>query len=1388
MVIKKILFSCCCIFFWLPVAFAQQDINFTSLTTKEGLSSNSINAILKDRYGLMWFATEDGLNKFDGTNFTVYRHKAGDLKSLQANYILALHEDKDGNLWVGTSGGSLSLYDRKNDAFINFSSNNGTSLIDNSVIRGLCSDSYGRIWIAHFNGVNIFDPQSKKISQVYLTPGKPFTKASICVLQDNQHQMWIGTTEGLYLYSESNPYLKYFSHNSNDLTSISGNTIHAIIEDKKRNLWIGTDSGLSMLQHNSNSFTNYKYDEANPNSLTNNGVNALAVDEENKLWIGTANGLNIFNIGTEKNIQIKFDARKGHGISAKALTSLYIDQEGICWIGTYRAGINKYDKDLNLFNLVKSNPFDQFGLPGSIVSSFAETENGNVYVGTDDGGLCRFDIKTNSFSQVEIRSRLQNSKNRLVVLALATTRNKQLLVGTFSDGLFIMNTTTGKYQQLVKGNGTDDLNSNDIFCIKEDRQGNRWIGTNGDGINVLNKDNKVIVRYTLNPKAPNDVKMPANGYIRDIVEDRHGDFWIATFGGGVIFFEPISGKFTVYTNANSKLPNDKVVSILEDRHGDMWMGTIGEGLGLLNKKTHQFTAISESNGLQNNTVCKILEDQKGIIWISTNKGLSSIDPGTKKINNYSYHNGIQRSNFVSRSGVKTSNGYLFFGGLEGFNYFNPENLKKNNIAPTVLITDLKISNKSVLSSEDGPIKENISIAKRIDLNYKQNFALSFVGLNYTTPDQNNYAYKLEGFDKDWNYVGVSNTAAYTNLDPGEYVFYVKASNSNGVWDTRATSVKIYVHPPFWRTVYAYTLYVLLVIGLLIYIRYKGIQKIKRKYLLEQAKFHAEQERKEAERMHELDQLKLKFLTNLSHEFRTPISLILGPVDNLLLQEKKEPLQVQLNMIKRNGKRLLNLVNQLLDFRKMEEQELKLLTKKGELISFIKDVFDSFLDLSERKKIEFVFTTSIEKFYTDFDHDKIERILFNLLSNAFKFTLEGGIINFDIEKESGSSDSTITWISIRVKDSGIGIPDDKKEAIFERFFQNATAASILNQGSGIGLSITKEFVKMHGGIIDVESEVGNGSTFIVQLPFIALTAADQITALPEVVSTNEVNTEEFPWGAEDIKEEPEIDDRSKKPSILLVEDNDDFRFYLKENLRLHYKVLEATNGIEGWQKALSAHPKLIVSDISMPNMDGIQLCKKIKADKRTNHIPVILLTAFTGENEQIKGLKTGANDYITKPFNFEILNAKIKNLLVLNDTLKSTYTRQVDILTPDVEVESSSDKLLQKIVLHIEENITDTQLSVETLSRHVGMSRSSLYSKLLELTGQTPVEFIRSVKLDKAALLLEKSDMNVAEIAYTVGFSTPNYFAKSFKAKFNILPSEYMTKMRKPGKDNTQGNT
>lgn len=1345
-------------------------INFTSLAAKDGLVSNSVNCIIKDHYGFMWFATDDGLNKFDGTNFTVYRHSQGDSSSLRANEVLVLHEDKAGNLWVGTSGGGLSLYDRKKDLFIHFPVDANTpQLPPNAVIMDICSDTSGKVWIAQFENLFLLDPATRRISKINLNTGtdsQEATKTLGAVFVDRQQKIWIGTSVGLYRYTPATGALKRILNNT-PKSSPPDNDVKEISEDKSGQIWIGTATGVCTLQPDNTAFTPY-LPLSGVAAGNNQQISCIRPDQDSLLWIATQGGLVVHNIHTKTTHRYLPDAENIYSLTSAEIKCVYIDQQGIYWLGTFRGGINKYDKNLNLFNFKPGTVFHENSRKSSIVSAFAENSEGNVLVGTDGAGIFEFNRKTEKIRPFHIPLPIKD--NNVSIMALHYSREQKLYIGTYALGLLIMNGANGGYTHVVNGPGPDNLNCNDIFCIKEDSKGNIWVGTNGGGVNIL-KNEKVITRYSPHPRPgfPNEEKLPFNGYIRTIEEDQEGNIWVGSHGGGIGVYHRATNQWNVYIQSNSNLPNDKIEVILRDSHGNIWVGTYGGGLSLFDKKNQTFINFSEKDGLQNTTIYQILEDKEGALWLSTNTGISSFDFASKKFRNYTHANGAQNNNFVHTSGIRLSDGDLIFGGLEGFNYFNPSALTINKNVPVVLLTDLKVANKSVIPGDDSPIKDHISVAPDIRLAYKQNFVLSFVALNYTIPRKNSYAYKLEGFDKDWNYTGAVNTAAYTNLDPGVYTFHVKACNNDGIWSTTDTSIKIYVQPPFWRTTYAYLFYLSVICFLLLYSRYLGITRIRKKFLLEQ-------ERQETKRIRELDRLKIKFLTNLSHDFRTPISLIIGPVEQLITEENSATRLAKLNMISRNARRLLNLVNQLLDFRKMEQHELKLQLAKGELVSFIREVTESFRDFAERKKIHFAFNSVPATLYVFFDPDKMERILFNLLSNAFKFTQEEDAIIVELQLLEKSTTPDQQWIHITVKDSGIGIPKDKKEKVFERFFQTNTATDLLHQGTGIGLSITREFVKMHGGSIEVESDTGQGATFSIQLPLkIAMHDTPPVNVSCQEVAEHTLETTALQEAAGLPDEAPDAVERS---AILLVEDNEDFRFYLKDNLRNSYKVLEATNGKEGWQKALALHPQLIVSDVTMPKMDGISLLQKLKTDKRTSHIPVILLTALTNEKQQLSGLETGADDYLIKPFNFEILHAKIRNLLHLNHTLKNTYTKQIKLLAPEIEKESTDEKLLTRIVCHLEEKLTDSQLSVESLSKEVGMSRSSLYNKLLELTGQTPVEYIRSYRLEKAMALMQKSDMTIAEIAYQVGFSTPNYFAKSFKNKYNLLPSEFIARLKK----------
>ena len=1357
-IIHRFACSLVMLFTALPLAWAQRsEPKFTSITSMDGLSSNTVTAILKDHYGLMWFATDDGLNKFDGTDVTIYRHNKKDSTSLKSSDIASLHQDRAGRIWVGTIEGGLNLYDRRKDAFVSIPSPHS--------VTSISSDAAGKLWVGTTNGLLNVDAKSYQTSTFSSIPNIPDEISKGLILSiaiDRKQRVWVGSRNGLFRIDptvKDNEYINYLQSIPDEAGS---RTVKSIIEDSGGNVWVGTYNGVLKLDSNGKIVQHFKYESGNKNSLSSNMVFAITLENDHTIWICTDSGLNILDTRSGTIQRYSPDARTEFSLTNKSVRSILIDNQGICWLGTYKGGVNKYDKNLAIFGLKRSDTNDPFGLSAPFVTSFAESSSGALYVGTDGGGLNLYDRDKNLFKKFLINPQNKNAASGLAILTLELTSDHALWIGTFQDGLIQFNPKTGQYTQFLRGKDSSSLSSNEIFCLQKDRSGKLWIGTNGGGVHLFDPITKRFERYfDLSIPASQRI-IPLNGYIRDILQDSQGKLWIASHGTGVAVYDPVNRKSVLLDKQSSNLPGNIVSSMIEDKNGDIWVGTFGEGLARFDRRSKKFISYGEKEGLASNVINKILEDAQGRIWVSTNQGISFFDINSKKFTNFSSYNGIQNKTFVLGSGIRTSDNLLFFGGIAGFNYIDTRSLPNSkNIAP-IILKDLRIGNKSITPADSIFIDADISVAKTINLDYKQNFSLGYAALNYTNPKQIHYRHRLVGMQPDWNETGLNNFASYTNLSPGNYLFEVQASSDGINWSPVTTSIAIHVKPPFYLTIYAYIFYLLTPLAIVFAMRRRGIKKL-------QKEFKEKQKQAEAEQAKELDSQKIKFLTNLSHELRTPISLILAPTENLLVKTKATDLNQPVLAIKRNAKRLLNLVDQLLDIKNMQHQEVKLNPQTRDAISFIKDTCEQFSDLSFRKGIQFKIESELTQLHMDFDPEKLERILFNLLSNAFKFTPKGGEVKLEISQQDAQHNPS--WLFVSITDTGIGIIESNHEKIFERFFQDDTDMSVLNQGSGIGLSIVREFVQLHQGTITVKSQPGMGSSFTVQLPVFIKTVPLSEQPAPESLPILSSDADTAP----SKKEKPNHEDPS---SVLIIEDNEEFRHYLKESLMPFYHVIEANNGKEGWQKTLGYHPELIVSDIAMPEMDGITLSQKIKADKRTKHIPIILLTASTGEQQQLEGLNSGANDYLTKPFNFDILNAKINNLILLNRLLKGVYSRHIKIAEQPEQIVSSQEKLLKDMLSYIEQNLHTSQLSVENLSKHVGMSRGTLYNKVLEMSGQTPIEFIRSIKLEKAALLLENSDFSISQISYMTGFTAPNYFAKSFKAKFNMLPTEYKSKKRK----------
>ncbi len=1365
----------CLILICLPhISLSQHNLNLTSITVKEGLSSNTVNAIIKDHNGLMWLGTTNGLSKYDGSNFTIYRHQQGDKNSLPSNEILTLFVDHTGKLWVGTAGGGLCYYDQKLDRFEQYRGDGRWKELPTISARAIKEDQDGNLWIGTYGDLRMFDLKTGRSTRLPMNFPKMSdagTFVVISLLQDSRHNMWVGTNNGAYLYNRNQRKFTRFAHNQADPTSLSNNIIKSIAEDSKGGIWLGTFDGLNK-QVSPGKFVAYKA-TGGKNSLSNNAVFSLSASKDGSLWIGTEDGVTIFDLQTAQFKQLKPDPRNIFSLKSKSIRSFFIDPEGIYWVGTFGGGVSKYNEHLPLFNLKQSNPFDPFGLAAPFVTSFADYKNGNIFVGTDGGGLELFNSNTGLFTPYKLISKFDGAAVA-TILSTHIDRKGKLWAGTYHHGVFCIDPREKKIDQFTNDGVSKGPGRNDITSITEDKQGRLWLGTLGYGIDIYDPVTQAFSKLNRNTSVGFKSNLPLNDFIATMVTAANtGNVWIGSSGTGIALYRPADGSIIHYTKANSGLADDVVSTFLITKDGTLWVGT-NDGISYFDQKTNRFLSFKESEGLTNGFIKSIVEDDSGLLWISTDRGIGSFDRTKKTFRNFTAENGVQQGSFLPGAAIKTTNGDLYFGGQDGFNYFNPVKLPPPSLPGNVIFSGLKVNNVSIVPASNAPIREQIGNTKEITLKYGENFSINYVAVDYTSAKQNLYAYKLSGFDKGWNFVNKARTANYTNLDPGSYTFQVMASKNENIWNNASSQIKVIVLPPFWRTVYAYVFYLLATISILLLIRRQGIRKLRNEFEATQEKSLAKQlierERLEAEQLHELDQVKIKILTDLSHEFRTPISLILAPVDRLLNRGFEGEDFGQLKMINRNAKRLLNLVNELLDFRKMEERELKLNLSPGDIVRFIIECAESFRDIADNKRITLNIESTEKVWTTQFDGDKMERVVFNLLSNAFKFTPSGGCVTIKIN--ICKADIPQPTLSLTVSDTGIGVAENDVVKIFDRFYQSGQKSSIMNQGTGIGLSITKEFVELHGGNIYAKSTRDKGSDFIITLP---LLPAIEFAEEPELDLAQSDNP-----AYETIEALP-LDDftegASNMATVLLVEDNDEFRYYLANHLKQYFQILEAADGKQGWQKALSAHPDLIVSDVGMPYVNGIELSKKLKSDKRTCHIPVILLTAMAKEEEQLKGLRSGANDYLTKPFNFQILYTKICNLLVMNNSLKETYSKHIQFQVSQIETESADVKLMNKIMECIENGLNDPELSVEKLSKYVGMSRGSLYNKLLELSGYTPVEYIRLVKLEKAAALLETSDYNVAQIAYMTGFGTPSYFSKTFKSKYGLLPSEYLSNKR-----------
>jgi signal transduction histidine kinase/ligand-binding sensor domain-containing protein/DNA-binding response OmpR family regulator len=1345
--------------------FAQSDhYNFSKIDSYTGLSHNQVNAILKDGDGFLWFGTMSGLNRYDGYSCKIFRNNRNDSASLSDNNILALYELPDGKMWVMTREGPC-IYNSHIEKFDTGYNNYLQSLgLPSGAIIKIVKGNNGRYWFLYDNlDLYLYSSMDKKVKpfrqNFKFNPADKITS----VKETKDGKLWLVYQNGLLQAYDipankiifSGPVLQKLTKENNPYELFIDNDGDVWLWYYKYGAFLFHPPDSSIKPFNANSF---------PSRLSSSMVTQIVQDNNGIIWVSTDHG-GVTLIDKKNNFHTNYllnDPKDAKSLSQNSITALYKDDHGIIWLGTYKQGVNYLHGNIVQFPHYHHHEVNAKSLQYDDVNRFVEDRWGNIWIGTNGGGLIYFDRKNNTFKQYLHEPNNKNSLSNNVIVSLWMDHENILWIGTYFGGL---NSFDGKKFTHYRHNDNDPagLSNDNVWEILEDREQNLWIGTLGGGLDLLDRKTNRFTHYQTKEGQPGPLR---SNFIAALLQDKKGNLWIGTALGVVVFEKNKTAPvFYQHTNDKNSLSNNNVICFLEDSKGRIWVGT-REGLNLFNEQTKKFQAFAIADGLPDNLILNILEDNLHTLWLSTPNGLCTVIPKEKKnglelfVINYDEMNNLQNREFNENAALKTRAGELIVGGPSGFNIIDPSTIQRPDYHPKIVFTGLQILNKNV---EPGELINNrillpqtLSHLQHIGLKYKENvFSIEFASLDFVRGTRDKYAYMLEGFNSDWLYAnGNQRSATYTNLGPGNYIFKAKVLNRDGLW-SEVKTLQINIEPPFWRTTIAYIIYVLITAALLLLVRRITVDRI-------HMRFEVQQQRREAERAHSIEQLKTKFFTNVSHEFRTPLSLIISPLDKIIKHTTDEEQKKQLNLVQRNAKRLLNLVNQLLDFRKMEVQEVKLHPAIGDIVRFSKDISLSFSDIAEKKKIRFSFSSDVDSLEIYFDKDKIEKILFNLLSNAFKYTHDNGTVSIHLLYDPAANNESDGTFAIEVKDTGIGIPADQQEKIFERFFQTEVPESMVNQGTGIGLAITKEFVKLHNGIIKVKSEPEKGTCFTVLIP------AKKIYEPAARTTTNPLPIEDV----EQIMLE-ESQKKDKKKTIVIVEDNEDLRFYLKDNLKGQYHVEEATNGKEGWEKVKQLNPDLVVSDIMMPLMDGIELARKIKTETLTAHIPVILLTAMGSEGKQLEGLKVGVNDYITKPFTFEILASRIRNLLAQQKLLQKRFQKQIEVNPAEVTITPVDEKFLKQALEIVEKNMDNPDFSVEDLSRDMYMNRVTLYRKILSLTGKTPIEFVRSIRLKRAAQLMEKSGLSVAEIAYEVGFNNPKNFSKFFKEEFKATPSQYI---------------
>lgn len=1351
---------------------------FVQITVEKGLADNSINTIHQDAHGFIWIGTEYGLSRYDAYSIKNYRWSEDDTASVSDNYIKCIISDTvPGNLWIGTQNG-LNYYDKTTDSFtpVVLTVNKLLQSANFDINDLILSNSYGLLAATNQGFFMQKENGFKLYQHIIHDENSPRYDDILSLHQDSHGFIWIGTRNGLDIY---NPNENVFKHPLIKVDTSKPLYIYDISEDSEKNILLSTRYHGLIIFNNGNVSDISQYNKEK-SDLKGNWVNTTIEESPGVYWLSIRDG-GLTRLNTRNNIVYtllpdKTEPYKTYDINSKALTSMYKDMQANLWIGTYNNGLNLLDFNKKPFRNYRVTHKED-GLQNNNIRSLFQDSDGDIWIGTkEEGGLSQFLPEKNKFIHYIKNPSDPNSINDDYVFAIEEYKKDILLVGTYRGGLNIFNKKTGKfkaYKHSPKVERSDLLNA--VYSIYKDTKGRVWVGT---------LKNLCLFDY----KSKSFSLIDSVFEVKSILQDQQGRLWFNSVKSGLLLYDENTQTFRKWQPTNAKVQTsvfNRVNHMTEDESGDIWLATGESGVFRLDIETLNLISYNDSDGLPTNQTYAIVEDNYQNMWVSMANGLARINRNTGVITSFESYDGLYDASFSRQVVLKINNGELLFGGSNGFVIFQPADMGKNIFVPPVYITGFKIANMPVdFKSQKSPIDKPIWQTKALTLKHnKSDITFEFSALNYSTPEKNKFKYKLEGFDNDWVYSGKERRAIYTNLDPGKYRFNVQASNNDGIWNEEGATLQVTILQPFWNTWVAYIIYSLAVFVILSAVyRYFKLKDDFRKNLLK--------ERIQRKKDEELHAFKLQFFTNISHEFRTPLTLISGPLQQILaLKSIDNSIRNKIEMVYKNTHTLLNQINQLMDFRKVETNNVSMNFALVNIGKLLNEQLNSFLLMAEQKHITLKMNMCAEMINAEVDIEKFKSVFFNLVSNAIKFSGNDTTISINLHSKrkivnftTGYTNKVIrnnstddnSFFEISIKDEGAGIHKEDLEKIFNRYFRVNSSKNIHIPGSGIGLAVVKSFVELHQGNIIVNSAPGTGTSFVIHFPKrVSMVLPDSEKKEIVIKDTIDYHTETLLAAEQQSEDLSDFKTTGPMHLVLIVDDNPDMIQFLEDSLSGMYAIIKAYDGVTGFQAAKAHMPDLIISDIMMPVSDGFELCEKVKSEPITSHIPVILLTAKTSVENRITGFETGADAYIAKPFDLRLLKVLIKNLIGQRTKLKEIFAKKIEVNPTEVTATSLDEIFISKALEIVEENMSNPELDTDIFCNKLGMSRTNLHNKLKAITGQSTTEFVRSIRLKRAAQLLSSGGYNVNDVVYMVGFTSPSYFTKCFKEYFQKLPNQFV---------------